>query len=130
MMLLLDTHALIWLFSDSCKIPAETRIAMMENDLCVSMASLWEIGIKASLKKEEKRLNIKRSIVEIAGMCDIQGIDIIPITPEACEAVKALPHIHEDPFDRMIIAQAMLGGMELVTKDENIWKYPGVRRIW
>ena len=56
-MLLLDTHALIWLFSDSCKIPAETRIAMMENDLCVSMASLWEIGIKASLKKEEKRLN-------------------------------------------------------------------------
>ena len=75
-------------------------------------------------EKEEKRLNIKRSIVEIAGMCDIQGIDIIPITPEACEAVKALPHIHEDPFDRMIIAQAMLGGMELVTKDENICKYP------
>ena len=53
-MLLLDTHALIWLFSDSCKIPAETRIAMMENDLCVSMASLWEIGIKASLKKKRK----------------------------------------------------------------------------
>jgi len=48
----LDTHALICLFSDSGRIPAETRTAMLENDLCVSMASLWEIGIKASLKEE------------------------------------------------------------------------------
>ncbi|MBR1560189.1 MAG: type II toxin-antitoxin system VapC family toxin [Clostridia bacterium] len=129
-MLLLDTHALIWMFSDSERIPVETRKAMMENDLCVSIASLWEIGIKASLKREEKRLNINRSIIEIAGMCEQQGVGILPVTPEACDAVRTLPHIHEDPFDRMIVAQAMLGGMTLVTKDENIWKYPEVKRLW
>ena len=130
MTLLLDTHALIWLLSDSSRIPGETRIAMMENDLCVSIASLWEIGIKASLKREEKRLNINKSISQIAEMCEIQGIDILPITPEACERVRALPHIHEDPFDRMIVIQAILGGMALVTKDENIWKYPGIKTLW
>ena len=129
-MLLLDTHALIWLLSDSARIPAGTRKAMLENVLCVSVASLWEIGIKASLKREEKRLNISRSVSEIAAMCERQGIEILPITPDACEAVRTLPHIHEDPFDRMIIVQAIIGAMTLVTKDENIWKYPGVEKLW
>ena len=129
-MLLLDTHALIWLLSDSARIPAGTRKAMLENVLCVSVASLWEIGIKASLKREEKRLNISRSVSEIAAMCERQGIEILPITPDACKAVRTLPHIHEDPFDRMIIVQAIIGAMTLVTKDENIWKYPGVEKLW
>ena len=122
-MLLLDTHVLLWIFSDSGKLSETARNAIEENDLCVSIASLWEISIKSSLKKKEKRLNLDKSIAEIADMCEVQGIDILPITMEACERIRRLPHEHEDPFDRMIMAQAILGGMILVTKDENIWKY-------
>lgn len=129
-MLLLDTHVLLWIFSDSGKLSETARSAIETNDLCVSIASLWEIGIKSSLKKEEKRLNLHKSFAEIAGMCESQGIDILPITVEACERIRSLPHVHEDPFDRMIMAQAILEGMTLVTKDENIWKYSEVDKLW
>lgn len=129
-MLLLDTHVLLWIFSDSGKLSSNAKSAIENNELCVSIASLWEISIKSSLKKEEKRLNLPKSFAEIARMCETQGIDILPITVEACERVRSLPHVHEDPFDRMIMTQAILGGMTLVTKDENIWKYSEVDKIW
>ena len=129
-MLLLDTHALLWVFSDSGRLSDDARDAIGKNDLCVSVASLWEIGIKSSLKKEEKRLELQKSIQEIAAMCDAQGIEILPITPEACEKIRAFPHIHEDPFDRMIVAQAILRNLTLVTKDENIHKYDEVDWLW
>ena len=126
---LLDTHAIIWYVWSDPRLPLKVRVMMDSEECFYSIASLWEIAIKASLKKEEKRLNLQRSIAEIAAMCDAQGIGILPITPQACERICTLPHIHDDPFDRMIIVQAILGGMKLVTKDANIHKYSNIEIV-
>ena len=129
-MVLIDTHILLWIFSDSGRLTARARDAIGGNDVCVSIASLWEIAIKASLKREDKRLELKETIQTIAETCEAQGIDIVPITPGDCQRVRMLPHHHEDPFDRLIIAQAIEMGVPLITKDENIWKYGEVEKIW
>ena len=70
------------------------------------------------------------SIDDIVMNCEDQGIEILPITPQDCARVMTLPHVHEDPFDRIIVAQAMERGLPLVTKDENIAEYKGVEVIW
>ena len=129
-MMLLDTHILLWIFSDSERLTDTARNAIDENDVCVSIVSLWEMAIKASLKKEEKRLELENSIQSIAETCEAQGINIIPITPHDCQRVRTLPHHHEDPFDRIIISQAIERDIPLITKDENIWKYEEVKKIW
>ena len=69
-------------------------------------------------------------MMDFADLCQSLGIGILPITPLDCERVMRLPHIHEDPFDRMIIAQAATRHIPVVTKDENIWKYPEIEKIW
>ena len=105
-MYLLDTHALLWsmfreqMLSDTVKSIIETA-----DHLYVSIASLWEIAIKQSLGK----LEFKLSIVDIATECFRQDIQIHDIDPKHCEMIKTLPMIHNDPFDRIIIAQAMEG---------------------
>ena len=129
-MVLIDTHILLWIFSDSGRLTARARDAIGGNDVCVSIASLWEIAIKASLTREDKRLELKESIQTIAETCEAQGIKIVPITPSDCQRVRMLPHHHEDPFDRLIMAQAIEMGIPLITKDENIWKYREVEKIW
>ena len=129
-MLLLDTHVLIWTFGNSARLTDRAKQAMLSDDLFISIATLWEIGIKCSLSNAKKRLVLDRTVQEIADMCDTQGIEILPITPRDCELLGTLPHIHEDPFDRMLIAQAQNRGLTLVTKDENIWKYPEIDCVW
>lgn len=129
-MVLIDTHILLWILSDSRQITEKARKALDENDACISIASLWEMAIKASLKKAEKRLELEETIQQIADRCVSQGIDILPITPTDCEKIRTLPHHHEDPFDRIIIAQASTRGFPLITKDENIWKYRDIEIIW
>ena len=129
-MVLIDTHILLWIFSDSKRLTPSVMDALNKQDSSISIASLWEMAIKASLKKEEKRLVLKESIQDIAVMCERQGIEILPITAGDCERIRLLPHHHEDPFDRIIIAQAVERGMPLITKDENIWKYDEVEKIW
>ena len=57
-------------------------------------------------------------------------MDIIPISQSDCQRIRTLPHHHEDPFDRLIMAQAIERGIPLITKDENIWKYKEVEKIW
>lgn len=109
-MVLIDTHILLWIFSDSGRLTARARDAIAGNDVCVSIASLWEIAIKASLTREDKRLELKESIQTIAETCEAQGINIVPITPSDCQRVRMLPHHHEDPFDRLIMAQAIEDG--------------------
>lgn len=130
MMVLMDTHILLWAFSDSDRLTDSVRNAIDKNDVCISIASLWEIAIKASLNRTDKRLELEDSIQTIADTCKAQGIDIIPITPDDCQRIRALPHHHEDPFDRIIIAQAIERDIPLITKDENIWKYEEVKKIW
>lgn len=126
MIYLLDTHTLLWSMFREEKL-SETARSIIENadSLCVSAVSLWEIAIKQSLGKIE----FKQSIVDIATECSRQDIQILDISPKHCELIKSLPMIHNDPFDRMIIVQAMEQQMSIVTKDTIIVQYP-VTCVW
>ena len=129
-MVLLDTHALLWALTDDHLLTDRAKWVIMRNARCISIASLWELAIKASLPRVERRITLRLSIEEIVEMCEAQDVAILPITPEDCARVMTLPHIHEDPFDRIIIAQAMERDLPLVTKDENIARYEGVEVVW
>jgi len=126
-MVLIDTHVLIWALYDSEQLSSKARDAISERNCCVSIASLWEMSIKVFNGK----LILKDTILDIGRKCTEMGVDILPIRPEHCQQLQSLPLYHKDPFDRMIIAQAIVEGCPLVTKDENIWKgYDGLTKIW
>ena len=125
-MILLDTCALIWSIFDTQKLSASARSAMIKHECAISIVTLWEMAIKVSLGK----LTLTKTIAEIADMCTSRGISILPVTPEACAYLQQLPMIHKDPFDRMIIAQAITRDICLVTDDSNIRRYGEVETIW
>lgn len=127
MMVLIDTHVLIWALYDSDQLSAGAKDAIARGDCCVSIASLWEMSIKIF----KGQLVLKDTILEIARRCMEMGVEILPIKPEHCQQLQVLPPYHKDPFDRMIVAQALVEGCPLVTKDENIWKgYDALQKIW
>jgi PIN domain nuclease of toxin-antitoxin system len=127
MRLLLDTHAFIWYVEDDLKLPAtaKSKIKSPDNEVLISTASLWEIGIKTSLNK----LTVGSSMAEIFEMIFKNGFEVLPILPSHIVKNNALPFHHRDPFDRMIIAQALVDTMEVVSKDEIFDKY-GITRFW
>ena len=119
-MILLDTHTLIWFMYDDSKIPESTlKRIKTEDKVYVSIVSLWEISIKQSLGK----INISNSISEIVEKCKESNINILQIDPRHLDYIKKLPYIHGDPFDRLIISEAITEGMTLITKDSIIPKY-------
>lgn len=84
-----------------------------------------------STKIARGTLRLRDSITDIARRCLAMGVDILAITPEHCQQILALPDYHRDPFDRIIMAQAVVEGYPLVAKDENIWNgYDMVEKIW
>ena len=125
-MILLDTCALIWSLFESDHLSTLARQALRENDRAVSIASLWEMSIKITLGK----LHLSKTITDIAKLCEASGIIILAITPEDCEAIQALPLIHKDPFDRIIMAQSIRTGADIVTDDDKIRQYRMVKTIW
>ena len=123
---LLDTNALVYVLCAPEKLSDEARrIAHEEDDLWVSIASLWEIAIKQSLGK----LAMALSIPEIEAVCRERRIGILPIDARSVERIKTLPDIHRDPFDRLLVAQALEGNLAIVTRDRMIPQYP-VQTIW
>ena len=123
---LLDTNALLYTFSASGELSARARrIVCSESDLSVSIASFWEIAIKQSIGK----LRFNMSIPDLEARCNERDIRVLHILPSALEHVKSLPHIHGDPFDRIIIAHAMTENMAIVTRDRVIPQYK-VKTIW
>ena len=123
---LLDTNVLIYFLSSPDELSAKAkRIVQTAPELYVSMASLWEIGIKQSLGK----LHIGLTPAEIEKHCLEREISILPIRASAIDRLKDLPDIHRDPFDRLLVAQAQDEGLVLVTRDQIIPKYP-VETIW
>ena len=125
-MVIIDTHTLLWFMFDDSKLPEKALSRIKTDDrVYVSIASLWEIAIKQSLGK----LEIKNSVQEIAKKCSEANIDIMPIVPKHLDCIKELPGIHNDPFDRLIIAQAITENMSLITKDSIIPKY-NINTIW
>lgn len=116
--LLLDTHTLLWWLSDDSRLGAAARalIADERNEVWVSAASAWEISIKKALGKLESPENLDGIVAD-------EGFARLPVTFFHGEQAGALPPLHRDPFDRMLIAQAQAEGLELITADERLAAY-------
>jgi PIN domain nuclease of toxin-antitoxin system len=125
--LLLDTHLLLWAAEGVKRVPQNARawIADPENDLFFSAASLWEIAIKSGLKRPDFQVDAR---VLRRGLID-NGYRELPIVSEHAVAIDALPAIHKDPFDRLLIAQASVEGITLLTDDATVAEYPGPVRL-
>ena len=127
MRLLLDTHLILWSISQSERLSERARALMgdRENALVFSVASLWEIAIKSSARRadfEAEPASIRRELLD-------HGYAELPIAGEHAVAVAGLPPIHGDPFDRMLVAQAMVEGITLLTTDPLVARYPGPVRM-
>jgi PIN domain nuclease of toxin-antitoxin system len=126
---LLDTHTAIWaLLGDDEKLSVRARniIADKTVEIAVSIASAWEIAIKIS--KGGKITDMNGVAVFIAKLRE-NGVEILGINAEEVKIVESLPFIHNDPFDRVIIATAKCNGLTLLSVDENVRKYD-VPCVW
>ena len=125
---LLDAHALIW-FVDQDHLLSPNAHSIMSNsanDLLLSAATIWEIGIKVGLQKLPLSMPFKQWMNK--AIADL-GIVILPITVEYSDKQIGLLHHHRDPFDRILASQAIVEGIPLLSKDATFDKY-GVIRIW
>lgn len=128
MKLLLDTHLLLWAAGMPDRLPAEARRLMddPENEFFFSAASLWEIAIKHELGRDDFKADAR---LLRRGLLD-NGYSELPIGSEHAVAIDGLPPIHKDPFDRMLVAQATVEGITLLTSDAVVARYPGpVRHV-
>jgi len=127
MNVLLDTHAVIWFITEDNHLPIRTKglIEDTTNTCFVSIASLWELGIKHSLGKLELITDIKK----LFELIEQSGLTILPITASHILANTILPFHHRDPFDRLIIAQAKSEGLKLISKDRQLNVYE-IDMIW
>lgn len=127
---LLDTNALLWFAYHPARLTASAIAAFEGADsLRYSIVNLWEIGLKLSAGGF-RDLAISRAWEEDLVMSFAeQGIVELPIQPRHCRRVQDLPRHHKDPFDRMLIAQALVEGLDLIGSDAQFDAY-GVRRIW
>lgn len=126
MRVLLDTHVLVWYLEGNPNLSRSSRelIIKAETEVLVSMASLWEIAIKTSIGK----LKLTRSLTDVFQQLSSQSIDILTIAPGHVLQVAMLPLHHRDPFDRMIVAQAKVEFLPIMTTDNELAAY-GVKLI-
>lgn len=121
MNLLLDTHLLLWAASEPKRLSAKARALLLDpaNHLVFSSASLWEISIKRGLDRADFNVDPRR----LWRMLLVNGYRELPITCEHTIAVNDLPLLHKDPFDRILVAQACVEGLTLLTADKAVAKY-------
>lgn len=128
MRLLLDTHALLWIMMDDERLSAGARsaYASKRNDILLSVVSLWELSIKASLGKLEVdgglRQRVERHLRE-------NGITLIDVAAAHAWSVEHLPFHHRDPFDRLIAGTCLSEGFALISRDA-AFDASGVTRVW
>jgi PIN domain nuclease of toxin-antitoxin system len=128
MKVLLDTHAFLWSISgdDRLSKTAEETFLNPDNHLLFSAASFWEICIKMSLGK----LSLKRGWLKtIQKEMEINAIQWLPVEMQHCAELINLPFHHRDPFDRMLIAQAMIEDLQILSRDRRLSAYD-IARIW
>ena len=123
MKLLLDTHLLLWAAGMPQRLPAQARLLLErpETEPLVSVASLWEVAIKSGLGRTDFSVDprlLRRGLLE-------NGYVELDVTGAHTVAVDLLPPIHKDPFDRILVAQAQVEGLTLLTTDEIVARYPG-----
>lgn len=123
MILLVDTHLLLWAAGQNRKLSPAARQLLDDPraDLRFSAASLWEIAIKNGLARNDFRVDPRRLRRELLA----NGWAELAVTGEHAVATGSLPPIHKDPFDRLLVAQAQVEGIALVTSDEIVAQYPG-----
>lgn len=124
----MDTHALLWITSDSSKLPIKCKSLYLEqsNEIYISKASVWEMAIKISLNK----LKITNSLEKfVEDHVIANGIKIFDITLEHIYKIESLPFYHRDPFDRLIISQSITEAIPIISTDNSFDMY-SVERIW
>jgi PIN domain nuclease of toxin-antitoxin system len=128
MRLLVDAHSLIWAADDPSRLSPAATAALQDpaNELLVSAATVWEIAIKVGLGKLTLSLSYRdwmnRAITDL-------GLSLLPVTVDYAAAQAALPWHHRDPFDRLLIAQALTEGIPIVSADGQFDAY-GIVRVW
>lgn len=128
MNLLLDTHVLLWAVGEPERLSSKARTLLLapENQLIFSSASLWEISIKNGLERPDFKVDPRR----LWRMLLVNGYRELPVTSEHTVAVNDLPPLHRDPFDRILVAQARVEGLTLLTSDKMVAKYgKGVKKV-
>lgn len=121
MRLLLDTHIALWAITDSPKLPPQARelILAPATEVFVSAASVWEISIKHLLARHM----IPLSGTKAKQYFTAAGYLLLPVTAEHAAATETLPRIHADPFDRILVAQALAEPLRLLTHDSTVARY-------
>lgn len=127
MKLLLDTHILLWAAGQPNRLSRAARslIDNPANELFFSAASLWEVAIKRGLGRSDFQADprlLRRGLLD-------NGYSELPILSDHVVAIDSLPPIHKDPFDRLLVAQATVEGITLLTADSNVAEYPGPVRV-
>jgi PIN domain nuclease of toxin-antitoxin system len=127
MKFLLDTHLLLWTAGQPNRLSANagTLIDDPENELLFSAASLWEVAIKRGLGRNDFQVDPR---LLGRGLLD-NSYGELPIVSDHLVAIESLPAIHKDPFDRILVAQATVEGITLLTTDSLVGQYPGPIRI-
>ena len=127
MRLLLDTHVLLWAVAASRRLPKAARALIQdeENEVFYSAASVWEISIKASLRRSDFKIDVEQFHASLPEA----GFSELAVRAAHAVAVSKLPDLHRDPFDRMLVAQALLEPLVLVTNDESLAKSPAPVRM-
>ncbi len=128
MNLLLDTHLLLWAASEPQRLSAKARTLLLDpsNHLVFSSASLWEITIKNGLERSDFNVDPRR----LWRMLLVNGYRELSVTSEHTVAVNDLPLLHKNPFDRILVAQARVEGLTLLTADKIVAKYgEGVKKV-
>ncbi len=124
---LLDTHTLIWFLEGDKRLSTTAKgiICNDDSDAYVSIVSLWEMAIKISLGK----LELSQSLDQIINKLPQQNITLLPIQPAHVLAVLSLPFEHRDPFDRLLIGQALVENMKFISNEALFLRY-SVDRVW
>jgi PIN domain nuclease of toxin-antitoxin system len=124
--MLLDTHALLWFLEDDPRLPPSLRSLIEDSDgVFASIVSLWEIAIKLSINK----LVLQVEFQDLPNALDELEIRVLPLVFADAAQYLSLPLHHRDPFDRMLIAQAMTNSLAIASADPAFDAYP-IQRMW